>query len=67
MSEPTPAAPAAKPYCPIEFAKKKLAPYLVPYYLTLFAVLGALTTGFVVVIVLLMIVAANVNLLGWVE
>jgi hypothetical protein len=67
MSKPSPAAPAsvptAKPYCPVELIK----PYLVPYYLTVAAVLGAITVGFVVVFVLLGIVTANFNVLGWVE
>ncbi len=47
--------------------KELVTPYLAPYYLTIFAVLGGLTTVFVVVIVLLMVCTANVNLLGWVE
>jgi hypothetical protein len=67
MSKPTSAAPASapttKPYCPVELIK----PYLVPYYLTVAAVLGAITVGFVVVFVLLGIVTANFNFLGWVE
>ncbi len=48
-------------------AKEFVTPFLAPYYLTIFAVLGGLTTAFVVVIVLLMVCAANVNFLGWVE
>ena len=63
-SSATPAsAPTAKPYCPVELIK----PYLAPYYLTVAAVLGAITVGFVVVFVLLGIVTANFNVLGWVE
>jgi hypothetical protein len=41
--------------------------YLNPYYLTVAGTLGVLTVVFTVVIVLLMVVAANCNLLGWVE
>ncbi len=57
----TPANP--KPYCPIEWAKKNA----VPYYLTVFGVLGAATAGFVVVIVLLFLVVTNFNVLGLIE
>ncbi len=42
-------------------------PYLAPYYLTLAAVLGALTVGFAVVVGLLILVVANFNVLGLVE
>ena len=67
MSTPSPAARAsasATPkFCPMELLK----PYLAPYYLTVAAVLGAITVGFVVVFVLLGIVTANFNVLGWVE
>ncbi|MCE0523175.1 MAG: hypothetical protein LV480_09725 [Methylacidiphilales bacterium] len=67
MSTPSPAnkasAPVARPYCPIELMK----PFLVPYYLTIAAVLGAITAGFVVVTALLILVVTNFNLLGWIE
>jgi uncharacterized integral membrane protein len=67
MSAPAPAK-ASAPEKPFAVRAKELAtPYLAPYYLTIAAVLGALTTGFVVVILLLMIVVANVNVLGWTE
>jgi hypothetical protein len=67
MSAPAPVAKTA-PQAPLPVrVKEVVAPFLAPYYLTIFAVLGGLTTAFVVVIVLLMVVAANVNLLGWVE
>jgi hypothetical protein len=39
----------------------------VPYYIAIAAVLGALTAGFVVVIVLLILVATNFNVLGLIE
>jgi hypothetical protein len=42
-------------------------PYTAPYYLMIAAVLGALTAGFVVVIVLLILVATNFNVLGLIE
>ena len=61
------ATPASKPPGQKISLKERLAPYLVPYYLTIAAVLGALTAGFVVVVVLLILVAANFNVLGWVE
>ena len=67
MSAPTPTAQAAKPtsakFCLIEKAK----PYLAPYYLTVAAVLGAITVGFVVITVLLILVVANFNVLGLIE
>jgi hypothetical protein len=67
MSTPSPAAQASAPtspkFCPIELVR----PFLAPYYLTVAAVLGAITAGFVVVFVLLIIVTANFNVLGWIE
>jgi hypothetical protein len=47
--------------------KERATPYLAPYYLTVAAVLGAITVGFAVVFVLLAIVTANFNVLGWME
>ncbi len=44
-----------------------LKPYLNPYYITLAAVLGAITVVFVVVTVLLILVATNFNVLGLIE
>ena len=70
MSTPLPAAQASetpKKFCPIVWVKEHAKPYLAPYYLTVAAVLGAITVGFVVVFVLLGIVAANFNVLGWIE
>ena len=70
MSTPVPAAKdsvPAKPFCPVELAKKHLQPYACPYYLTIAGVLGAATAGFVAVIVLLILVAANFNVLGLIE
>ncbi len=67
MSAPAPVAKTA-PQAPLPVrVKEVVAPFLAPYYLAIAGVLGALTVGFVVVVVLLMVVAANVNLLGWVE
>jgi hypothetical protein len=62
MSSPD-ATPALKPYCPIE----RLKPYMVPYYLTVAGVLGAITVGFVVITALLILVVANFNVLGLIE
>lgn len=70
MSTPSPAAPASatpKKYCPIVWLREHATPYLAPYYLTVAAVLGAITVGFVIVFVLLAIVTANFNVLGWME
>ena len=67
MSPPSSAAQASAPatskFCPIELFK----PYLAPYYLTVAAVLGAITGGFAVVIVLLILVVTNFNVLAWIE
>jgi hypothetical protein len=65
MSTPAPAAqaPSPKPYCPIELLK----PFAAPYYLTVAAVLGAITAVFAVITVLLVLIVTNFNVLGWVE
>jgi hypothetical protein len=55
-------SPAAKP-CMLDRVK----PYLVPYYLTLLGLIGAITVGFVVLIGLLVLVVTNFNVLGWME
>jgi hypothetical protein len=44
-----------------------IKPLLTPYYLTVGAILGAVTVGFAVLITVLVIVAANFNVLGWME
>jgi len=62
MSDASPAAPA-KP-CPFE---RYVKPFLTPYYFTVAGVLGAITAVFAIVTVLLIIVAANFNVLGFVE
>jgi hypothetical protein len=67
MSTPSAATPTSATAKPALSPLELLKPYLAPYYLTVAGVLGALTVGFVVVIVLLAIVAANCNVLGWVE
>ena len=46
---------------------ERVKPFLAPYYLTVAAVLGAITVGFAVVTVLLVLVATNFNVLGWME
>jgi hypothetical protein len=53
----------AKPYCPSTW----LAPHLTPFNLTVASVLGGLTAVFFTVIALLIIVALNINVLGWIE
>jgi len=67
MSTPSPApqapASATNRFCPIKLIK----PYLTPYYIAIAAVLGAITAGFVAVTALLIIVALNFNVLGWME
>jgi hypothetical protein len=46
---------------------ERVKPYLAPYYLAVAAVLGAITVGFGIVFVLLGLVTANFNVLGWME
>jgi hypothetical protein len=71
MSTPSTAAQASastnRPYCPVEWVKKHMTPYLAPYYLTVAAMLGAITVGFVIVTVLLILVVTNFNVLGLIE
>ncbi len=70
MSTPSPAAqtPAPKPRPPaLELIKEHVKPFLAPYYLTVAAVLGLMTVGFVAVIGLLVLVVANFNVLGLIE
>ena len=62
MSEISPAT-SAKPDPFERFVK----PFLTPYYFVVAGVLGAITAVFAVVTVLLIIVAANFNVLGWME
>ena len=47
--------------------QKRLAPYCVPYYLSLGAVLGGITAVFVVLTLIIVLVATNFNVLGLVE
>jgi hypothetical protein len=66
MSTPSATASTAaphRPFCPVEFVK----PFLVPYYLTIAAVLGAITTVFVVLCLVLVLIVTNFNVLGWME
>jgi hypothetical protein len=62
MSETSPAA-AAKPNPFARFVK----PFLTPYYFAVAGVLGAITAVFAGVTLLLIIVVANCNILGWIE
>jgi multisubunit Na+/H+ antiporter MnhC subunit len=55
------------PLPPLSKLGERLKPYLAPYYLTVAAVLGAITVGFAVVIVLLVLVVTNFNVLGLIE
>ena len=61
---PTPSVPASeKPFCPIE----RIKPYLVPYYFTVAAVLGAITAVFVAIFAVLVLVVTNFNILSLIE
>ena len=67
MPTPSPAAPATAPPRPQFCLMERVKPYLAPYYLAVAAVLGAITVGFGIVFVLLGLVTANFNVLGWME
>ena len=63
MDVSTITAPASSKEALLKWGKS----FLVPYYLTVFAVLGAATVGFAVAIGLLILVVANFNVLGLIE
>jgi hypothetical protein len=42
-------------------------PFLAPYYLTVAGALGAITVAFLVVFLVLILLATNFNVLGWME
>jgi hypothetical protein len=50
--------------CPFE---RYVKPWLNPYYLTVAAVLGAVTTVFGVLTLVLILIATNFNILGLIE
>ncbi len=67
MATPTPTA-APKTFADfIAGLKKSAEPYLVPYYLAFAAVMGAITVGFIVLTLLIVLVATNFNVLGLIE
>ena len=53
--------------CPLATLKKRLEPFLVPYYLVYLALIGAITTGFIVLTLVIVLVATNFNVLGLIE
>ncbi len=67
MSEPTFISPASAPFPSSAWLKKHGKAYLTPYYLTIGAVLGAATTGFVALIVVVILIATNFNILALIE
>lgn len=67
MSTPSLAAQAPKPKTPQLHLIERIKPYMAPYYLMVAGVLGAITVGFAVVFVLLILVVTNFNVLGWME
>jgi hypothetical protein len=67
MAKPTSSA-APKTFAGfIADVRERAKPYLVPYYLTVAAVVGAITAVFVVMTVLIILVATNFNVLGLIE
>jgi hypothetical protein len=67
MPTSSPTAPASAPTRPPFWLVERVKPYLAPYYLTVAAVLGAITVGFVVVTTLIVLVVTNFNVLSWIE
>lgn len=67
MSTPSPAPQASEPTTPPLHLIERIKPYLAPYYLMVAGVLGAITVGFAIVFVLLILVVTNFNVLGWME
>jgi hypothetical protein len=67
MSKPSFMTPASVPFPSLAWLRTEGKSFLAPYYITVAAVLGAITAGFAVVFVLLIIVTANFNVLGWME
>jgi multisubunit Na+/H+ antiporter MnhC subunit len=67
MATPSFITPASAPFPSPAWLMERVKPFLAPYYLTVAAVLGAITVGFAVVTVLLVLVATNFNVLGWME
>ena len=61
------AAPAPTFADTVAGVKKGLEPYLVPYYLVYAGVLGAITVGFIVLTLVIVLVATNFNVLGLIE
>jgi hypothetical protein len=67
MATPSPAPPATAPIPFYVSARKHVKPFLAPYYLTIAAVLGGMTAAFVALIAVLILLATNFNVLGWME
>ena len=67
MATSSPATPAPASNAPKVSFMEIVKPFLAPYYLTVAAILGGITAAFAVVIFLLILVAANYNLLGAIE
>jgi len=61
------AAPSSTPVPPHLAVLERIKPFLVPYYLGVAALLGAITVGFVVLVALIVLVVNNFNVLGWME
>jgi hypothetical protein len=62
-----PSAPSTASPALIAGLRERLKPYLTPYYITVAAVLGGITVGFVVLTLVIILIATNFNLLGAIE
>jgi len=67
MSTSSPAVQTSAPPSPKFCLIERVKPYLAPYYLLVAAVLGAITVGFAVLTLLIVLVVTNFNMLGWME
>jgi len=67
MSKPSFITPASFPFPSPTWLKTEGKAFPAPYYLTVAAVLGAITVGFVVLTVLIVLVVSNFNVLSWIE
>jgi len=68
MATPTKTAAPKPTFAEIIAGVKKSAePYLVPYYLVFGALMGAITVGFIVLTLVIVLVATNFNVLGLIE
>ncbi len=67
MATPSSAAQVSTTPTFKSFFERRLKPFLTPYYLVVAAVLGAITTVFGIVTLVLIMIVANFNVLSLIE